>query len=102
MINAKVPSFDEICEKAGFGDLKQDNRSGQNPMKRMAIWHYMNRKGIRLSDIARQSNRSHATVWSGIRKFNDYLGYGDKVSMKLRDKVNEIVESIGCADDVQK
>jgi DNA-binding NarL/FixJ family response regulator len=94
-INAKAPTFDEICEKAGFGDLKQDNRSGQNPMKRMAIWHYMNRKGIRLSDIARQSNRSHATVWSGIRKFKDYLGYGDRVSLALRDKINEVVSENG-------
>jgi hypothetical protein len=91
-INAKVPSFDEICEKAGFGDLKQDNRAGQNPIKRMAIWHYMNSEGIRLSDIAKQSNRSHATVWSGIRKFKDYLSYGDKVSIKLMDKINAAVQ----------
>lgn len=90
-INAKVPSFDEICEKAGFGDLKQDNRAGQNPIKRMAIWHYLHVMGVRLTDIARQSNRSHATVWSGIRKFNDYLSYGDKVSLELRDKIlNEL------------
>lgn len=101
-INAKVPSFDEICEKAGFGNLKQDNRSGENPIKRMAIWHYMHGMGIRLTDIAKQSNRSHATVWSGIRKFNDYLGYGDRVSLALRDEINEVVASIGCADDVQK
>lgn len=94
-IDAKVPSFDEICEKAGFGDLKQDNRSGQNPIKRMAIWHYMNMAGVRLTDIARQSNRSHATVWSGIRKFNDYLGLGDKVSLELRDKINEVLSAKG-------
>jgi hypothetical protein len=94
-INAKVPSFDEICEKAGFGDLKQDNRSGLNPMKRMAIWYYMNRNGVRLTDIAKQSNRSHATVWSGIRKFNDYLGYGDRVSLALMDKINEVLSENG-------
>ena len=90
-INAEVPSFDEICKKAGFGDLKQDNRAGQNPIKRMAIWHYMHDMGIRLTDIGRQSNRSHATVWSGIRKFKDYLSYGDKVSLALRDKINEVL-----------
>lgn len=92
-INAKVLSFDEICEKAGFGDLKQDNRAGQNPIKRMAIWHYMHGMGIRLTDIAKQSNRSHATVWSGIRKFNDYLGYGDRVSLALMDEIIKVVES---------
>ena len=94
-INAKVPTFDEICEKAGFGDLKQDNRAGQNPIKRMAIWHYMYGMGIRLTDIARQSSRSHATVWSGIRKFKDYLSYGDKVSLALRDKINEVLSENG-------
>ena len=94
-INAKVPSFDEICEKAGFGDLKQDNRAGLNPIKRMAIWHYMYGMGIRLTDIARQSSRSHATVWSGIRRFKDYLSYGDKVSLALRDKINEVLSENG-------
>ena len=94
-INAKVPTFDDICNKLGFGDLKQYNRSGHNTIKRMAIWHYMNSEGIRLTDIARQSNRSHATVWSGIRKFNDYLGYGDRVSLVLRDEINEVVASNG-------
>ncbi len=90
-INAKVPTFDDICEKAGFGDLKADNRAGEKPIKRMAIWYYMHGMGIRLTDIAKQSNRSHATVWSGIRKFKDYLSYGDKVSLALRDKINEVV-----------
>lgn len=94
-INAKVPSFDEICEKMGFGDLKPDIRAGQNPIKRMAIWYYMHVKGVRLTDIARQSNRSHATVWSGIRRFNDYLSYGDKVSLELRDKINEVLSEKG-------
>ena len=96
-INAKVPTFDEICKKAGFGDLKQDNRAGQNPIKRMAIWHYMYGMGIRLTDIARQSSRSYATVWSGIRKFNDYLGYGDRVSLALRDEIIKVVSDNGCA-----
>lgn len=94
-INAKVLTFDEICKKAGFGDLKHDNRAGLNPIKRMAIWHYMNMAGVRLTDIAKQSNRSHATVWSGIRKFNDYLSYGDKVSLALRDEINEVLSENG-------
>ena len=94
-INSKVPSFDEICEKAGFGDLKIANRSEQYTIKRMAIWHYMHGMGVRLTDIARQSNRSHATVWSGIRKFNDYLSYGDKVSLALMDEINEVLSENG-------
>ncbi len=94
-INSKAPTFDEICEKAGFGDLKQNNRAGQYTIKRMAIWHYMHSEGIRLTDIARQSNRSHATVWSGIRRFKDYLSYGDRVSLALRDEINEVLSEKG-------
>lgn len=95
MINAEAPTFDDICNKLGFVNLKVDDRSGQNPIKRMAIWHYMYSMGVRLIDIAKQSNRSHPTVWSGIRKFNDYLEYGDKVSLKLRDEINAVVQENG-------
>ena len=94
-INAKVPTFDEICEKAGFGDLKIYNRSALNSIRRMAIWHYMHGMGIILTDIARQSNRSHATVWSGIRRFKGYLSYGDRVSLALKDKINAVVAENG-------
>ena len=94
-INAKAPTLDEICRKLGFVNLKVDDRSGMNPIKRMAIWHYMHGMGVRLTDIARQSNRSHATVWSGIRRFKDYLSYGDRVSLALKDKVNEVMSENG-------
>lgn len=91
-INAKAPTFDEICSKLGFVNLKVDDRSGMNPIKRMAVWHYMHGMGIRLTDIAKQSNRSHATVWSGVKKFNDYLEYGEKESLRLRDKINAVIQ----------
>ena len=94
-INSKVPTFDEICKKAGFGGLKIYNRSALNSIRRMAIWHYMHSMGVRLTDIARQSNRSHATVWSGIRRFKDYLSYDDRVSLELKDKVNEVTSENG-------
>lgn len=90
-INAKVPTFDEICNKLGFTGLKVDDRSGLNPIKRMAIWHYMYGLGVKITDIARQSNRSHPTVWSGIKKFGAYLDYGDRESLRLRDKINLVM-----------
>ena len=37
------------------------------------------------------SKRTHATVWSGIKKFNAYLDYGDSESVKLRDKINSVM-----------
>lgn len=97
--NAKIPTFDEICEKLGFGDLKVDYRGGMNPLKRMAIWYYMYNTGAKLVDIARQAKRSHSTVWSGIKKFNAYLDYGDSESVRLRDKINSVMPVNGCVVD---
>ena len=84
-------TFDDICNKLGFTGLKVDDRSGLKPIKRMAIWHYMHGIGIKLTDIARQSNRTHPTVWSGVKKFGAYLDYGDKESMRLRDKISLVM-----------
>jgi len=64
--------------------------AGQNTTKRMAIWHYMHGMGVRLTDIARQSNRSHATVWSGIRRFTDLISIGDAKAIDLWKKIEKI------------
>lgn len=93
------PTFDDICNKLGFVRLKEDDRSGMNPIRRMAIWHYMHVMGVRLTDIAKQSDRSHATVWSGIKKFNAYLEYGDRESLRLSDKINLAMSTNGYVID---
>lgn len=98
-VPSQPPTFDDICNKLGFTGLKVDDRSGSNPIKRMAIWHYMYGIGIKLTDIAKQSNRTHPTVWSGVKKFGAYLDYGDKVSLGLRDKINLIMATNGYVID---
>lgn len=55
--------------------------------------------GIKLTDISKQSNRSHATVWSGIKKFNAYLEYGDRESLRLSDKINLAMSTNGYVID---
>ena len=33
--------FDSLCIRAGFGDLKPDDRSGDKPLQRQAVWCVM-------------------------------------------------------------
>lgn len=91
-INAKAPTFDEICKKAGFGDLKIYNRVGDLPLMRGAVWNYMYRKGVTTTEIARQSNRSNASVWSGLKRFEGLLEWGDKTVVELSHKVYKVME----------
>lgn len=91
-INAKVPSFDEICEKAGFGDLKVHCSYGDIPLMRGAVWSYMYRKGITVTEIARQSDRSNSSVWSSLKRFEGLLEWGDKTVVELSHKVYKVME----------
>ena len=37
--------FDDLCSRAGFGDLKPDDRSGGKPLQRQAVWCVMREMG---------------------------------------------------------
>lgn len=91
-INAKVPTFDEICEKVGFGDLKVHCRYGDLPLMRGAVWNYMYRKGVTVTEIARQSNRSNSSVWSALKRFEALTEWGDKTVVALSHKVYNAME----------
>lgn len=98
-LSSTPPTFDEICGKLGVWGLKVDDRSGFKPFTRMAIWHYMYGLGVKITDIARQSERSHPTVWSGIKKFSAYLEYGDRESLRLSEKINLVMATNGYVVD---
>ena len=91
-INAKIPTFDEICKKAGFGDLKVHCRYGDLPLMRGAVCNYMYRKGVTTTEIARQSNRSNASVWNSLKRFEALLEWGDKTAVELSHKVYNAME----------
>jgi predicted DNA-binding protein YlxM (UPF0122 family) len=91
-INAKVPTFDEICKKAGFGDLKIYNKVGDLPLMRGAVYNYMYRKGVTTTEIAKQSNRSNASVWNALKRFEALTEWGDKTAVELRNKVYNTME----------
>lgn len=92
-INAKVPTFDEICKKAGFGDLKIYNKSGDLPLMRGAVYHYMYRKGVTTTEIGRQSSRSNASVWNSLKRFEGLLEWGDETAISLNNKVYMAMEN---------
>ena len=91
-INAKMPTFDEICKKAGFGDLKIYNKVGDLPIMRGAVCNYMYRKGVTTTEIAKQSNRSNASVWNSLKRFEALLEWGDKMAVELSHKVYKVME----------
>ena len=83
----KQSLFDRICARAGFGDLKLNDRSGEKPLQRQAVWHVMREKNITFEEIAKQSHRTHATVVVGVKRFKDYLSVGDEEAERMYRKL---------------
>jgi hypothetical protein len=75
--------FDRLCSRAGFGDLKSADRSGDKPLQRQAIWYVMREQGVTFKEIAEQSHRTHGTVVMGVKRFKGYLStnYGGAVQI---------------------
>ena len=80
--------FDSLCSRAGFGDLKTDDRSGSKPLQRQAVWYAMREKGVTFKEIAEQSHRVHGTVVVGVKRFKDYLSVNDKEAKRMYRKLN--------------
>ena len=70
--------FDSLCSRAGFGDLKPDDRSGEKSLQRQAVWCVMRERGITFQEIAEQSHRAHGTVVVGVKRFKGYLSINDR------------------------
>ena len=46
--------FDSLCSRVGFGDLKPNDRSGDKPLQRQAVWYVMREEGVTFMEIAKQ------------------------------------------------
>jgi hypothetical protein len=79
--------FDYLCSRAGFGDLKPADRSGDKPLQRQAVWYVMREQGVTFQEIANQSHRTHGTVVVGVQKFKDYLSVNDEEAKRVYDKL---------------
>ena len=80
--------FDSLCSMVGFGDLKPADRSGDKPLQRQAVWYVMREKGITLQEIAKQSHRTHGTVFVGVQRFKDHLSVNDEEAERMYRKLN--------------
>lgn len=80
--------FDYLCSRAGFGDLKPADRSGDKPLQRQAVWYVMREQGVTFQEIAKQSHRTHGTVVVGVQKFKDYLNVNDEEAKRIYNKLN--------------
>ena len=80
--------FDSLCSRAGFGDLKTDDRSGSKPLQRQAVWCFMREQGVTFKEIAEQSHRTHGTVIVGVKRFKDFLSVNDKWAKRMYRKLN--------------
>ena len=79
--------FDYLCSRAGFGDLKPADRSGDKPLQRQAIWYVMREQGLKYREITKQSQRTHGTVVVGVQRFKDFLSVNDKEAVKMYKKL---------------
>ena len=79
--------FDYLCTRAGFGDLKPADRSGDKPLQRQAVWYVMREQGVIFHEIARQSHRTHGTVFVGVNRFKDFLSINDAEAVQMYKKL---------------
>ena len=83
--------FDSLCSRAGFGDLKPDDRSGIKPLQRQAVWCAMREQGVTFEEIAKQSHRTHGTVVVGVKRFKGYLSVNDEGVKRMYRKLKKII-----------
>jgi hypothetical protein len=85
--------FDSLCARAGFGDLKPADRSGDKPLQRQAVWYVMRKLGITFREIAEQSHRTHGTVVVGVKRFKGYLSVNDDEAVQIYQNVIKVAQN---------
>ena len=85
--------FDNLCSRAGFWDLKPDDRSEGKPLRRQAVWCVMREMGVTFQEIAEQSQRSHGTVVVGVKRFKGFLSVNYKEAIRMYQKVIKVAQN---------
>ena len=85
--------FDNLCSRAGFGDMKPDDRSGGKPLQRQAVWCVMREMGLTFEEIANQSRRTHGTIVVGLKRFKGFLSVKDKEAIQMHQKVVKVAQN---------
>ena len=85
--------FDKLCSRAGFGDLKPADRSGDKPLQRQAVWYVMREQGVTFREIAEQSHRTHGTVVVGVKRFKGYLSMNDGEAVQMYQNITKVAQN---------
>ena len=85
--------FDILCTRAGFGDLKPNDRSGDKPLQRQAVWCVMREQGVTFQEIAKQSHRTHGTVVAGVKRFKGYLSTNNREAMEIYQNIIKVAQN---------
>ena len=85
--------FDSLCSRAGFGNLKPDDRTGDKPLQRQAVWHVMREQGVTFQEIAKQSHRTHGTVVVGVKRFKGYLSMNDEKAVQIYQNIIKVAQN---------
>ena len=85
--------FDSLCSRAGFGDLKLSDRSGDKPLQRQAVWYVMREQGVKFREIAEQSHRTHGTVVVGVKRFKGFLSVNDEEAVRMYQNVVKVAQN---------
>ena len=85
--------FDSLCSHAGFGDLKPNDRSGDKPLQRQAVWYVMREQGVTFLEIAKQSHRTHGTLIVGVKRFKCYLSVNDEDAVQIYQNIIKVAQN---------
>ena len=85
--------FDRLCSRAGFGDLKPADRSGDKPLQRQAVWCVMREQGVTFREIAEQSHRTHGTVVVGVKRFKGYLSTNYREAVQMYQNIIKVAQN---------
>ena len=85
--------FDSLCSRAGFGDLKPADRSGDKPLQRQAVWYVMREQGVTFMEIAKQSHRTHGTVIVGVKRFEGYLSVNYREAVQMHQNTIKVAQN---------
>ena len=85
--------FDSLCARASFGDLKPNDRSGDKPLQRQAVWCVMREQGVTFQEIAEQSHRTHGTVIAGVKRFKGYLSMNYREAVQMYQNVAKVAQN---------
>ena len=85
--------FDSLCSRAGFGDLKPSDRSGNKPLQRQAVWYVMREQGVKFREIAEQSHRTHGTVVVGVKRFKGYLSTNYREAVQMYQNIIKVAQN---------